>query len=296
MSVHWYWIVGWFVTAFGLVGNCLVIFLITTRKRLQTSANWFILSLAVADLSVTCGYFPASFACKLLFVNVCNNSIRFNFTSFFTEASMLTLLAMITERYIAIVYSLKYVRFMTTKRIAAMVAASWGIPVALFGFRWMYDHHYSKLSKGEERAILIVYTLLFEIAPTFVLVTASLHILLIARKRSLQMSALLIQVRFNQASNSMATEAHKAGLKLTTVRLVTAVVTIFVACYGTEIYVSICEVFELCEVTVSEEIAFSLFLMINSAVNPLVYAFYKQDMKSEARAMFLGRRPAAAWL
>lgn len=209
---------------------------------------------------------------------------------------MLTLLAMITERYIAIVYSLKYVRFMTTKRIAAMVAASWGIPVVLFGFRWMYDHHYSKLSEGEERAILIVYTLLFEIAPTVVLVTASLHILLITRKRSLQMSALLIQVRFNQESNSMATEAHKAGLKLTTVRLVTAVVTIFAACYGTEIYVSICEVFELCEVTVSEKIAFSLFLMINSALNPLVYAFYKQDMKSEARAMFLGRRPAAAWL
>ena len=121
MSVNWFRIVGWFVTVFGLSGNAWVILIIATRKRLYTTANWFILSLAVADFSVTSGYFPASFVCN---VNVaCNDVIRFNFVSFFTEASMFALMAMIAERYIAIVYCLKYVRVMTKKNIVAMVCS-----------------------------------------------------------------------------------------------------------------------------------------------------------------------------
>lgn len=115
MSVHWFWIVGWLVTLVGLLGNGWVIFIIAKRTRLQTTANWFILSLAIADLSVICGYFPASFACNVL-VSSCNNSLRFNFYSFFIEASMFALIAMIVERYIAIVCSLKYVYFMTTTK------------------------------------------------------------------------------------------------------------------------------------------------------------------------------------
>ena len=204
---------------------------------------------------------------------------------------MLTLLAMVAERYIATVYSLKYVSFITNKRIVAMVAASWGIPVLLFAARWMHNHYYSKLSAGEERIIFIFYTLLFEIAPIIALVAATLHILFIARKISRQMSALLTQVRFNQASNSLTTKAPKlTGLKMSTVRLVTALVAIFVAGYGTEIYITICETFEVCQVTVDVQTAFSLLLMANSVLNPLVYAFLKEDIKRETKALFCFRK------
>ena len=286
MSVHWYWIVGWLVTIFGFAGNSWIIFIITKRKRLQTTANCFILSLAFADLSVTCGYFPVSFACRLLFVNECNDSIRFNFLSLFIEASMFALIVMIAERYIAIVCPLKYVSFVTAKRVVAMVAASWGIPVLLFGARWIYNLHYNEISDQEERIFIIFYTLLFEIAPTIILVAATLHILFIARKISLQMSALLTQVRFNQATNSVTINLPQTGLKMSTVRLVTAVVAIFVACYETEIYITICETFEVCEVTVNVQTAFSLLLMANAVLNPFVYAFLKPDIKRETKALF----------
>ena len=102
MSVHWFWIVGWFVTLFGLVGNSWVIFIIAKTKRLHTKANWFTLSLAIADLSVTLGYFPASMVCNVL-VQSCNYSIRQSFANFVMEASMFALIAMVAERHLAIV-------------------------------------------------------------------------------------------------------------------------------------------------------------------------------------------------
>lgn len=288
MSVHWFWIVGWLVTLVGLVGNSWVILIIAKRTRLQTTANWFILSLAIADLSVICGYFPASFACNVL-VNSCNNSLRFNFYSFFLEASMFALIAMIAERYIAIVYSLKYVYFMTSVKTVAIIATSWGIPAALFFARWAYEIYSDELSVKVDRIIIIIYTLLFEIAPTVILIVATLHILFIARKLSIQMSTLLTQVRFNLAANSVTiiNAPIKVGLRASTVRMVAAVVAVFIACYGTEIYVSFCESpFDLCEVSSDIKTLFSLLLIVNSVLNPLVYAFLKQDIRRETRPLF----------
>ena len=294
MSVHWFWIVGWFVTLFGLIGNSWIIFIIVKRRRLHTTANWFILSLAMADLSVTCGYFPPSFVCNLL-VKSCNSSIRFNFYSFFVEASTFALIAMIAERYLAIVYSLKYFYLMTTTRTATLIATSWGIPTILFFARWAYENYEGNdISPRLDRIIVTIYTVLFEIVPAILLIAATLHILLIARRLSVQMSTLLIQVRFNQAADSATIVRNipiKTGLKASTVRLVTAVVALFVTCYGTEIYVSFCQTpFDLCVVSTDTQTFFSLLLMVNSVLNPLVYAFLKQDIKRETRTLFCRRR------
>lgn len=291
MSVHWFWIVGWFVTLFGLVGNSWVIFIIAKRRRLHTTANWFILSLAIADLSVTCGYFPASMVCNVL-VQSCNNFIRQYFVNFFMEASMFALITMVAERYLAIVYPLKYVRVMTTKRIVVIIVMSWVTPAILSVFRWIYDLYYNRLSIAEENTIITLYTLLTEIAPMIILIAFTLHILCIARKLSIQMSTLLAQVRFNQAANSatITVNAPRIGLKAATVRLVIALVVIYVACYGTEIYITICQTFEICYASVAELTAFSLLLMANSVLNPLVYAFLKEDIKKETKSLFCRRK------
>lgn len=291
MSVHWFWIVGWFVTLFGLVGNSWIIFVIAKRRRLQTTSNWFILSLAIADLSVTCGYFPASMVCNAL-VQSCDYIIRHNFLNFFMEASTFALIVMVAERYIAIVYPLKYVHLMTTKRTIFIIVMSWGIPVILSVFRWINHLYGSKLSDAEERAIIILYTLLIEIAPMFILIAVTLHILFIARKLSIQMSKLLTQVRFNLAANEVTLmNKPKLGLKSSTVRLVVVLVVIFVACYGTEIYITICQTFELREASISELTAFSLLRMANSVLNPPVYAYLKEDIKKETKELLCRRKP-----
>ena len=283
--VLWFWIVGWFVTAVGLAGNSSVMYLIAKRQRLHTTANWFVLSLTIADVTVNCGYFPAAFVCNS-FIS-CNTGIRFVFLSLFADASICTLIAMIVERYIAIVFSLKYLEVMTARRVFVLIAFSWMIPVLLFAFRLVYYFYYDKLSYGAEKTILTLYTVLFELIPTIGVIAATLHIFLIARRLSLQTSKMLAQFRFNQPK--VALNVQKRCLKASTVKVLSVIVAIFVACYGTESYISICETFELCAVSEELRVTFSFLFIANSALNPLAYAFLKEDMRREFKVLLRWR-------
>ena len=284
------WIVGWFFTFFGLLGNSWIIFIVAKRRRLQTTTNWFILSLAVADLGVTCGHFPASMICNVL-VNTCNNDVRIITAFFFLEASALCLTAMIGERYIAIVYSLKYVRLMTTKNTIIIIATCWAIPFLLIVYELIiYLTSIDYYATGTP-IFVAIYTALLLVLPTILCFGAHLQILVITHKRSREMRVLFKQVRFNVEANSVKIMGFRnVGIKTSTVRLVTALVIIFIACYGLEIRASICTYFNLCNVSDHELAATNLLLLANSTLNPLVYAFLKEDIKREKKALLCRRR------
>ena len=281
-----------FFTFLSLVGNSWVIFIIARRRRLRTTANWFILSLAAADLGVTCVFAPYMI-CEVI-LDTCKEieiggSI---FAIFFVNVSAMGLIAMVAERYVAIVHSLKYVRvFTTTRRTFFIIGACWGFP---FLFPVLQLAMY--IAGGIRHSVLkfpllgVIYIFLFVVLPTVLLLTAHFHILLIARKLSLQMRALMKQVRFNITANSLKIkEIRNVGLKASTVRLVSVLVAIFTACYGIRLHGLICYTFETCLVSEHTPVIGTLLLLANSTLNPLVYAFLKEDIKRESKA-FLRRK------
>ena len=140
------------------------------------------------------------------------------------------------------------------------------------------------------RIVDVIYILLFVLSPTVLLLTAHFHILLIARKLSPQMRTLMKQVRFNMTANSLKTkEIRNVGLKASTVRLVSVLVAIFTTCYGIGFYVLLCYTFKICSVSEPIQVINMLLLLANSTLNPLVYAFLKEDIKRETKA-FLRRK------
>ena len=221
-----------------LVGNSWVIFIIARRRRLQTTANWFILSLAAADLGVTCVFAPYMICDVIL--DTCKERVVKDFAFFFVNVSAIGLIAMVAERYVAIVHSLKYVRvFTTTRRTFIIIGTCWGFPF---------------------------------------------------RKLSLQMRTLMKQVRFNMTANSLKTkEIRNVGLKASTVRLVSVLVAIFTTCYGIRFYFLLCNTFKICSVSEPIRVMNKLLLLANSTLNPLMYAFLKEDIKRETNA-FLRRK------
>ena len=279
-----------FFTFLSLVGNSWVIFIIAKRRRLRTTANWFILSLAAADLGVTCAF--SSYMIYEVILDTCKEIIRVIFAFSFVNVSATGLIAMVAERYVAIVHSLKYVRvFTTVRRTFLIIGACWGFP-----FLFTVLKHALRLAERRHSVVKthifdIIYTLLFVVLPTVLLLTAHFHILLIARKLSLQMRTLMKQVRFNMTANSLKTkEIRNVGLKASTVRLVSVLVAIFTACYGIRLYVLLCLFFKICFVSKHTGVIYRLLLLVNSTMNPLVYAFLKEDIKRESKAFLCRKR------
>ena len=273
-----------------LVGNSWVIFIIARRRRLQTTSNWFILSLAAADLGVTCVLAPYTICDVIL--DTCKEEFEVVkiFAFFFVKVSAIGLIAMVAERYVAIVHSLKYVRvFTTTRRTFIIIGTCWGFPFLFTVLRRAMNFADGRHSV-KTRIIEVIHIFLFVVVPTVLLLTAHFHILLIARKLSLQMRALMKQVRFNMTANSLKTkEIRNVGLKASTVRLVSVLVAIFTACYGIRFYFLFCKTFKICSVSEPIRVMNKLLLLANSTLNPLMYAFLKEDIKRETNA-FLRRK------
>ena len=269
------------------VGNSWVIFIIARRRRLQTTANWFILSLAAADLGVTCVLAPYTICDVIL--DTCKEEVVEIFAFFFVNVSAIGLIATVAERYVAIVHSLKYVT--TTRRTFIIIGTCWGFP-----FLFTVLRHAMYLAGGRHSVVKtsiveVIYIFLFVVVPTVLLLTAHFHILLIARKLSLQMRTLMKQVRFNMTANSLKTkEIRNVGLKASTVRLVSVLVAIFTTCYGIRFYVLLCYTFNICSVSEPIQVINRLLLLANSTLNPLVYAFLKEDIKRETKAFLRCKR------
>ena len=268
------------------VGNSWVIFIIARRRRLQTTANWFILSLAAADLGVICVLAPYTICDVIL--DTCKEEVVEIFAFFFVNVSAIGLIATVAERYVAIVHSLKYVRiFTTTRRTFIIIGTCWGFPFLFTVLRHAGGRH----SVVKTSIVEVIYIFLFVVLPTVLLLTAHFHILLIARKLSLQMRALMKQVRFNMTANSLKTkEIRNVGLKASTVRLVSVLVAIFTTCYGIRFYVLLCYNFKICPVSEPIRVINRLLLLANSTLNPLVYAFLKEDIKRETKAFLRCKR------
>ena len=274
-----------------LVGNSWVIFIIARRRRLQTTANWFILSLAAADLGVTCVLAPYTICDVIL--DTCKEEFEVVkiFAFFFVNVSAIGLIAMVAERYVAIVHSLKYVRvFTTTRRTFIIIGTCWGFPF-LFTVLRRAMHLADGRHSVKSRIVEVIYIFLFVVVPTVLLLTVHFHILLIARKLSLQMRTLMKQVRFNMTANSLKTkEIKNVGLKAFTVRLVSVLVAIFTACYGIRFYFLFCKTFKICSVSEPLRVMNKLLLLANSTLNPLMYAFLKEDIKRETNAFLRSKR------
>ena len=261
MHLDWFGIVGWFFTFFGLLGNSWVIFIIARRRRLQTTTKWCIGGRSGWYLRESSA---VSMICDM-FVNTCNKRVRLISADFFIEASIICLTAMIAERYITIVHSFKYVRFLTSSRTVVIIASCWTIPFLFAICQTIIHLGSSEHFVADMYKFDIIYKMFFALLSIIFLFVAHLHILLIACKLSREMKSLFKQVRFNIGANSVRKmEVTNVGLKTSTVRLVTKLVIIFLSCYGLGIHNIICVYLNLCVPSKHENLLVLIYSKLHS--------------------------------
>ena len=273
----WYWSIRSFISILTIAGNGLVIYFISSKRRLRVTNNWFVLSLATADLCV--GLFTTSSGMACTFHFRCDPRLQVVSYNFLFLASSLNLWAMAIDRYIGTVYSLRYATLMTTARVIIMLASAWCVSFAAAFVRlfWIYD---KRLSRKIDGYYGLFVDLFLGILSCVVLLAIYFRILAISRKLARITVAQRQQVAFNTTGT---TKSRFSPPGRSSAQVLGAVVVLFVLCYTLNIYFSFCRFSGLCT-RPPLGINISLLLVhLNSAVNFAVYAFMKKDIRAELR-------------
>ena len=284
----WFFILGWFFTVVAILGNALVMYLITTKARLRVTANWFVLSLALADLCVGLTYFPVLFISSFFKeLAIDHTGLWFKLSHTFLYSSSTNLCALTADRFLAITMPLKYTVFMTRKRLVISLASAWITPIILFTLPSIFTY-----SNNNASFTFIFETFrvsAFQLIPSVLFVFVTGRLCLIARDISRKESLLLAQIRFNSKLPENAPTLRKQGEKKASVKMIVLIILLFVLCHIGGNYRCFCFVFNLCVAAENLKKVIHIFFIINSAVNPLVYAVFKKDVKNELKRMVLRR-------
>ena len=132
MSLTLFQIFAWIWTITALFGNCFLIIITVSRKRLRSSKlNWFIISLAVADFLVGLSFYPPLFFCERWIS--CHTSIMKSFRWIFIYCSVCNLCAMTVDRYLAITSPIYHRTKVSERVVVVLITLSWLVPVVLRG-------------------------------------------------------------------------------------------------------------------------------------------------------------------
>lgn len=131
------------IAVFSVLGNVLVCWAVGLNSNLQTITNFFVVSLAVADIAVGVLAIPFAIAISTGF---CSNFYGCLFIACFvlvlTQSSIFSLLAIAIDRYIAIKIPLRYNSLVTGKRARGIIAICWLLSI-IIGLTPMMGWHSS---------------------------------------------------------------------------------------------------------------------------------------------------------
>ena len=271
---NWLNVLGLFLSIVTAAGNGFVIFLVVKNRRLHSrSANLFVLSLAVADFSVGIAVFPSSYFCN--YSMTCNSRVYMAFFWFFLHSSVTNLCSLTWDRYVAIVHPFKYNTSMTEIRPGMVILIAWLIPFAIS--LSLFVGMYATTSKTALKILRLTGVSAFHTISCALLFYAVVRILLVARVQSRQEFALELQARSNRSSSESTNSRRRK--RRSTAPFIIAIVAFFLGCYILVNSLVLCITFSCYNFSAKASQILTLLLVLNSSVNPLVYAFLKRDIK-----------------
>ena len=272
----WFWIISWSLSILAITGNGFIIFLVWSKRQLRTKTNAFIVSLAVADFCVGMSAVPSQFMCEME-KNGCKlSSNLYSFVwaarSLFAYASVTNLCCLVLDRYIAVVKPLKYLTFMKRRRVIQMVSASWAISFAVVTVHTMYKLFFKENSILFHFSICLVF--ITEFFPSVMLIFCFVSMFRVVIKHNRAARSLAKQLRFN---HRVFFKTHEKSAIL----MMGIVISLFLVCYGIYIRCTVILLYHHGK-NVCNDIVYKIpVLVLNSAINPLAYSFFKRDINEE---------------
>ena len=267
----WFWILGWFFSILTMTGNGFIILLVCTRRHLRTKTNAFVLSLAVADFFVGMTAVPSLFLLERIgrgYSQGLYTGLK-SLKWLFQDASVINMCSLVLDRYIAVVKPLKYLTFMTSRRVIQLISFSWGLCVAFILVS--SSLLFSLNPRVVLRTLFWVVFVLFYFLPCLMIIFCFARMLRVIYMQNRAPTFSGKQLRFNK-------RREKSALIMMMI-----VVFLFLVLCGINIRCIFAVILnDKCDRGNYRD----LILVLNSAVNPLAYAFFKADLKREINKIF----------
>ena len=273
-----------------VVGNSLVILVIIRNRSMKTPLNYLVLNLAVADLTAgvflapslmlepTTTYPPGltgEVLCRLF------TSGYVAWLGFFSSVYSLVFIAF--DRYYAIMKPYSIRRRTTIKKLKIFIPACWIIG-AILGFPDFFvlefENRDCRLGRRTPviKAFFTCYLSITVVCPTAI--TLALY------------SRVIRRLWFEKDANSVTLQAVRRSRKKIT-KTMLALSAIYVICYLPDAVKHILEMYYPSHVSLSSASSnvFHCLVLLNSTVNPFIYAFRFANFKRELMKMCCcGRR------
>ncbi|XP_078365055.1 octopamine receptor beta-2R-like [Oculina patagonica] len=273
----YYWVLTAINGLITLVCNGVVIFIILKRERLyRNPGNWLLLSLAFSDLTVGIIMIPSLFICYFSTIP-CNWDVNKKVYDLFLYISVTNLCFLTMDRYIAVVFPLKYTLLVPRKSTIKLLVAAWLFPLVVCVIPFILS--FLPIAESEKQQAVKVFVAIkvsvFELVPCALMLLAYMHIFQISRRHVRHINSIQRSIR---RRNSACETKWRAK---STIKVFCVVVPLFVICWILASWREICSAFNRCTVPPSAVHISRLLLKGHSMIDPIVYALHKKDIRKE---------------
>ncbi|CAF1013119.1 unnamed protein product [Adineta steineri] len=279
-----------------IIGNVIVVTAILRVQRLRHPTNFILMSLAIADLLVTTTVMIPGFISEIkqkwIFGRIfCNIWVANDIT--FCTASILHLVAVSFDRYVAIENPLKYKQKMTKRTILIIIGCIWLISV-LLSYAPVLLGVYSQSRTGGATSNNpdecnmrpnLIYSIISALTsfyiPLIIILFLYGRIYITARKHSRELRKLEIIIQRLHSDNNFLLENKNWNTNLKAIRTLGIVVGVFVACWLPFFVMYL--VLACCNYTCAHPLVERYITWIgyvNSFCNPMIYAFSNKEFRN----------------
>lgn len=276
-----------------VLGNLLVCWAVHYNRRLRNVTNYFIVSLAIADMMV--GLFAIPFA---LLVNAKRPYNRFHlclfmnsFVVFLTQSSIFCLVAIALDRYFAVTKPLRYRRVATGRRALLIITSTWVLAffigmVPLFG--WHKDPTgvvTCEFMKVIDMRYMVYFNFFGTVLPPLVIISFVYHQIFQEVQKQVKAISQLVVGSENDTSKRLAELTLKEARAA---KILAIVILIFALCWLPLHLLNTISV-------LAQGVALPYYLFLiaitlshaNSAMNPFIYAFSNREYRRTFRKLIL---------
>lgn len=260
---------------FALFGNILVWVAFLSVKRLQKVTNFYIVSLATADLLVATFSIPVWILITLSLVDLKSLAYRvwLVFDIACGTASILNLTFVSCDRYLAITRPFTYQALLSPPRVLATIAFSWSFAILVASLRFRFSRI--------EYPVIVAITSFF--IPTIIMIFTYSCIFLVARRHARVINV----ISGNQPKNkfSYVTEMKAA-------KVIGVVIGGFLVCWAPVLLTNLVLVYcSSCLASFPMIAAYVMKLLqyTSSALNPYVYTCLNSEFRIAVKRLVCGR-------